>query len=624
VVAAQEVAAVDEPVGRFGAAHTINRGLQEAPVLRQGLALTWALAAVGATGRVVVPILLQQAIDKGIETDVGVRLGFVAVLALIAAAALVIASIAQRTAVVRLGRRSEQALYLLRARLIAHIHRLSLADHNEERRGSLVARVTSDIETLAQFFQWGGLAWLLDGPLMLMVAAVMLAYDWILALVAFAVAAPLAFVLRAVQRHLVRAYDEARERNGEMLASITEVVTGADTMHAYDAGATLGAAADGVIEQRTRAQIRAQVIGAFLFPSGEVFSVLTVAAVIVVGVARGPSSGLTAGAMIGFVFLTYRFLEPIAEFTEVLDQTQTAVAGLRRVLGVLDLPVGPPPPQQPCPLPAGRLDIDVRDVTFAYPSRGVTAEVDAAVLRHVSLHIPAGQEVALVGATGSGKTTLGRLIARFADPTIGQIRLGGVPLHDVDNEELRRRLVVVTQEPFLFDDTIAANVGFARPGTSIPEMEGVVERLDVGDWVESMPEGLLTRVGERGEQLSAGERQLVALLRAGVADPDVLVLDEATSSVDALTEVRISRALTHLAEGRTTIAIAHRLSTAARADRVLVLEDGRLVEDGHHDQLVAAGGTYAHLYDAWMQATATETATHPSVGGREIAPPTLR
>jgi ATP-binding cassette, subfamily B, bacterial len=597
---------VDEPVGRFAATHTITRGLQEAPVLRQGLGWTWALAAVGATGRVVVPILLQQAIDKGIGTDGSVRLGFIAVLAAIAAAALVIAAIAQRTAVVRLGRRSEQALYLLRARLIAHIHRLSLADHIVERRGALVARVSSDIETLAQFFQWGGLAWLLDGPLMLMVAAVMLAYNWILAVVAFIVAAPLAFVLRAVQRHLVEAYDEARERNGEMLAAVTEVVTGAATMRAYEAGDLLGQQADDVIELRTRSQIRAQVIGAFLFPSGEVFSVLTVAAVIVVGVILGPASGLTAGAMIGFVFLTYRFLEPIAEFTEVLDQTQTAVAGLRRVLGVLDLPVGPPPPGSPRPLPPGSLDIDVRDVTFSYPTRGVTAEVDAAVLRHVTVHIPAGQQVAMVGSTGSGKTTLGRLIARFADPTIGQIRLGGIPLHDVANEELRRRLVVVSQEPFLFDDTIAANIGFARPGTSIPEMDEVVARLDVGDWVDSLPDGLMTNAGERGEQLSAGERQLVALLRAGVADPDVLVLDEATSSVDALTEVRISRALTHLAEGRTTIAIAHRLSTAARADRVLVLADGRLVEDGHHDELVEAGGTYAHLYAAWMQATSTD------------------
>jgi putative ABC transport system ATP-binding protein len=599
---------ISEPMGRFAGVHTINRGLQEAPILRQGLALTWCLAAVGATSRIVVPILLQQAIDKGIITDEGVKINVVATLAAIAAGALVIAGFAQRQAIVRLGTRGEQALYDLRARLIAHIHRISLADHNEERRGALVARVTSDIETLTEFFQWGGLAWLLDGPLMLLVAGVMLAYDWILALVAFAVAAPLAIVLRLVQRHLVAAYERARERNGEMLAAVTEVVTGAETIRAYDAGATLGSEADEAISARANAQIRANRIGAFLFPSGEVFSVLTVAAVIVVGVARGPSSGLTAGAMIGFVFLTYRFLEPIAEFTEVLDQTQTAVAGLRRVLGVLDLPVGPPPPRDPRPLPPGPLDIDIRDVTFSYPTRGFEDSVDEAVLRHVSAYIPAGQQVALVGATGSGKTTLGRLIARLADPTIGEIRLGGVSLRDVSNEDLRSRLVVVSQEPFLFNASIAANIGFARPGTSIDEMEAVVRRLELDEWVAGMPDGLLTSVGERGDELSAGERQLVALLRAGAADPDVLVLDEATSSVDALTEVRISRALTRLAEGRTTIAIAHRLSTAARADRVLVLDGGVLVEDGSHEQLVPAGGVYARLYDAWMAATTAEHA----------------
>jgi ATP-binding cassette subfamily B protein len=599
---------MSEPMSRFSGVHTISRGLQEAPILRQGLALTWCLAAVGATSRVVVPILLQQAIDRGIITDEGVQVDVVASLTAVAAVVLVIAGFAQRQAIVRLGTRSEQALYDLRARLISHIHRISLADHNEERRGALVARVTSDIETLVHFFQWGGLAWLLDGPLMVLVAAVMLAYDWILALVAFAVAAPLALVLRVVQRHLVAAYERARERNGDMMASIGEVVSGAETIRAYGVGGSLGSEADEAITKRSDAQIRANVIGAFLFPSGEVFSVLTVAAVIVVGVARGPASGLTAGAMIGFVFLTYRFLEPIAEFTEVLDQTQTAVAGLRRVLGVLDLPVGPPPARDPRPLPPGALDIDVRDVTFSYPRRGLAEEPDEAVLHHVTAHIPAGQEVALVGATGSGKTTLGRLIARLADPTIGEIRLGGVPLRFVSNEELRTRLVVVSQEPFLFNTTIAANIGFARPGTSIDDMEAVVRHLELDEWVGGLPDGLMTSVGERGDELSAGERQLVALLRAGVADPDVLVLDEATSSVDALTEVRISRALTHLAEGRTTIAIAHRLSTAARADRVLVLDHGVLVEDGSHDELVEAGGVYARLYDAWMVATTTERA----------------
>jgi ATP-binding cassette, subfamily B, bacterial len=596
---------MSEPVGRFSAVGTIGRGLEEAPVLRQGLGVTWMFAAVGAAGRVVVPILIQQAIDRGIVGQDSVRVGLIAQFAVVAAVALVIAAAAQRTAIVRLGARSERALYDLRQRLIGHIHRLSLADHNDERRGALVARVTSDIETLAQFFQWGGLAWLLDGTLMLVVAAVMLAYNWTLAVTAFAVALPLAFVLRVVQRHLVAAYDAARARNGEMMSAITEVVTGAETIRAYDAGDFVAAETDAVIGERATAQVRANVIAAFLFPSGEVFSVLTVSAVIGVGVWLGPASGLTTGAMVGFVFLTYRFLEPIAEFTEVLDQTQTAVAGLRRVLGVLDIPAGPPESDRPVSLPDGPLDIEVNRVTFSYRSRADRALADDAVLNQIDIRIPAGQHVALVGETGSGKTTLGRLIARFADPVDGEVRLGGVPLRSVANDDLRKRLVVVAQEPFLFDDSILANVQFARPAATRADVEAVIDLLDVRDWITSLTDGLDSRVGERGEQLSAGERQLVALLRAGIADPDVLVLDEATSSVDPRTEVRISRALTRLAAGRTSIAIAHRLSTAARADRVLVLEGGRLVEDGPHHELVAAGGPYQRLYQSWVAATRT-------------------
>ncbi|MEO6572099.1 MAG: ABC transporter ATP-binding protein [Ilumatobacteraceae bacterium] len=594
-----------EPMGRFSATSAIGRGLEEAPVLRQGLGLTWLLAALGAGGRVVVPIVIQQAIDGGITGTDDVRLGFVVRCALIGVVSLLIAGVCQRAAVIRLGTRSEQALNDLRRRLIDHIHRISLADHNEERRGGLVARVTSDIETLTEFFRWGGLAWLIDGTLMIIVAAVMLAYNWLLALIAIGISIPLFALLRIVQRHLVRAYDKARERNGEMLASVSELVSGAETIRAYGAGGLIGRRTRLAVRRRSDAQIRGNIIGAFLFPLGEVFSVVTIATIVSVGIAIGPDGGLSKGALIGFVFLTYRYLEPIAEFTEVLDQTQTAVSGLRRVLGVLDIPVGPPQPSSPQPLPAGRFDIDVDDVTFSYRSRADAGLSDDVVLDHVSAHIPAGQQVAVVGATGSGKTTLGRLIARMADPIAGQLRLGRVPLPMVDNAELRRRLVVVAQEPFLFDDTIANNMRFARPDATRADIERMVSELDVDDWIDTLPDGLDTKVGERGDSLSAGERQLVALLRAGIADPDVLVLDEATSSVDALTEVRTSRALAKLAEGRTTIAIAHRLSTAARADRVLVLDGGRLVEDGHHDELVTAGGTYQRLYEAWLSATTT-------------------
>jgi ATP-binding cassette, subfamily B, bacterial len=591
-----------EPISRWSAVQMIGKGVEAAPALRRGIGATFALAMVGSGGRVVVPILVQQAIDRGLQPG-EVDVGEIAVLGAIGLSVIIVATIAQRTAVARLGRRSEEALYGLRVRLFEHIHRLSLADHGEERKGSLVARVTSDIETLSQFFSWGALAWLLDGTLMVMVAGVMLAYDWMLALVAFAVAAPLAIVLRAVQRHLVEAYDKARARNADVYTAVSEVVSGSETLRAYGAGPHYAKLTKRASHERSNAFIRANTIGAYLFPSGEVFSVLTVAAVVTVGLIRGPDAGLTSGALVGFIFLTYRFLEPIAEFTEVLDQTQTAVAGLRRVLGVLDNPIGPPEPVHPVMLPPGILSVGIENVTFGYRSRGDDDEPP--VLVDVNAQIPAGQQVAIVGETGSGKTTLGRLIARFADPTIGLVRLGGVPLTAVANDELRTRLVVVPQEPFLFDGTIAANLGFARPLLSVPDLEQAIIGLDLSDWLETLPDGLFTQVGQRGSQLSAGERQLVALVRASLVDPDVLVLDEATSSVDALTEVRIGRALEKLAAGRTTIAIAHRLSTAARADRVMVLDHGRLVEDGPHAELLLAGGPYSRMYESWIAATAS-------------------
>jgi ATP-binding cassette, subfamily B, bacterial len=587
----------------LGAAATIGRGVHAVPELRQGLGFTVLLALLGAAGRVTVPVTIQQAVDKGLRPG-EIDVGLVSTLAVIAATAVVLATVAQRFAVARLGVRSEHALYGLRVRLFTHIHRLSLEDHAEERRGALVARVTSDIETLTQFFAWGGLAWLLDGTLMLLVASVMLAYDWVLALVAFVVAAPLFVVLRAVQRRLVSAYDTVRDHNASMLGQVSEVVTGASVIRAYEMGPRAVAQTARATQQRGDAQIRASRIAAFLFPSGEVFGVLTVAAVVSIGIWRGPESGLTAGALVGFVFLTYRFLEPIAEFTEILDQTQTAVAGLRRILGVLDMPVGPPEPADPAPLPAGPLAVDIDHVTFVYRARPGMDEDDAPALVDVTASIPHGQRVAVVGATGSGKSTMARVVARLVDPTAGAIRVGGVDLRRVSNADLRRRVMLVPQEPFLFSSTIEANLSFARPGLSHDQIADSFARLDLEDWLSGLPDGLATEVGERGEHLSAGERQLVALVRAYLAAPDVLVLDEATSAVDPLTEVRIGRALEFLSRGRTTIAIAHRLSTAARAERVLVMDHGRLVEDGAHEELLQGGGVYAALYAHWLDATA--------------------
>lgn len=600
---------MSEPETRAGALRLIGRSVEVAPALRAGFATSFGLAAVGAGARVAVPVILQQAIDGGIK-DGDVRMGRVSALALAGVVIVIIASTAQRAAVVRLGTRSEQALYGLRVALFGHIHRLSLADHAEEKRGALVSRVTSDIETLQQFFSWGALIFLLDGTLIVVVGLVMVAYDWLLASVVFLVAAPLVFFLGSVQKRLVSAYEKTREINAELLGSVSEMVTGAETLHAYGATQVHPVQIAEAAKRRTKAHVRASIYGAVMFPMGEVFAVLSVCAVVAIGVWRGPESGLTSGALVGFVFLTYRFLEPVAEFTEVFDQTQSAVASLRRVVGVLDTPVGPPPSDDPIALPSGRLALEVIGVDFAYRSR-VAGEESPFVLHQVDLEIPAGTTVALVGHTGSGKSTLGRLLARFADPVRGRVLIGGVDLRRVANDELRRRVVAVPQEPFLFDDTILENLRFALPSATRDQCVSAFVSLGLGDWLDSLTEGIDTRVGERGDSLSAGERQLVALGRAALSDPDVLILDEATSSVDALTEVRLSRALDRLAAGRTTVAIAHRLSTAARADTVVLMEDGRIVEKGPHSALVAADGKYAELHRSWITAT---TAGSTAVG----------
>jgi len=413
--------------------------------------------------------------------------------------------------------------------------------------------------------------------------------------------APLIIVLRLVQSRLVRAYDRVREGNATMLSSISETVAGVETLQAYDAVEPALQRVEAATEKRARSSIRAGFIGALLFPSGEVFSVFTVVAVVGIGVWRGDAAGLTAGSLVGFMFLTYRFLEPIAEFTEVIDQTQTAVAGLRRVLGILDTPIGPPPATNPVPLPVGRLGVALHDVTFAYAPRD--DEPATNVLTSLTLTIPPGQHIALVGESGAGKTTVARLVARLADPTKGRITIGAVNVKHVANDDLRRRLTVVPQEPFLFADTIAYNLRFAKPTATDAELATAVRSLELDDWVASLADGLETKVGQRGASLAAGERQMVALLRASLVNPDVLILDEATSSVDALTEVRLARALRKLSAGRTTISIAHRLSTAARADRVVLLADGRILEDGSHDNLMANGGEYRRMYDAWLTAT---------------------
>lgn len=586
-----------------GAVEVLRRGLRVTPELRQGIALTLAMAVVTAAGKLAVPILIQQILDRGVLGEAGFRNGFVYAACAVTTVVVLGLYLVGRGTYLRLVRAAEASLLALRVRAFDHIHRLSIAEHNEQRRGALVARVTSDIETLAQFMEWGGVAWIVDSVLIAATFVVMAAYDWRLALVALVAFLPLTVLLPFLQRRQLAAQDRVRTAVGDSLSEVSETITGAALIQAYGLEARARSRLTAAIDRQYRAYVAAARYFAAMFPLGDMFGALALAGVVAAGVTWGPGWGLEVGEVVAFTFLIGLLLTPIAELSEILDQTQIAIAGWRKVLGVLATPVDVAEPRDGRPLPAGPLDVAVEGLSFAYRD-GVP------VLRDVDVHLPAGCSVAVVGETGSGKTTFAKLLCRLADPDDGTVRVGGVDLREVAPDDRRRAIRLVPQDGFLFDTTIADNVRIGRPGGPTGPTNGdrdgdadvraAFESLGLGWWLDDLPFGLDTRVGERGGNLSVGERQLVALARAQLGNPGLLVLDEATSAVDAETERALAQALDRLSEGRTMVSIAHRLSTAETADLVLVFADGRLVERGSHGELVTAGGHYAALYQSWL------------------------
>jgi putative ABC transport system ATP-binding protein len=573
----------------------LRRVLRIAPVLRRGLGLTVFLAVVGVAMQIVVPVIVQQLIDGEILAPEGPDAGGIVLRGGLALAAIGVAVLSARAALIRLAVAAARGLSDLRVLTFRHLHRLSILHVQAERRGALVSRVTSDVATIQDFMDWGGVGLLVGTAQVTLAVTVMLVYRWWLALVVVAGVVAYAVLLFWFQRILQRAHDQVRERVADSLSALGEAISGLPVVRAHGAENAMLARVGSALDAQFRAEFRTGRLGAALFSSAEVFAGAITATVIAVGVING---GLSAGTLLAFLFLVTLLVEPVQMLVEILDHAQTAGAGMRRILGVLDTPVDVPDPPGGVDLPPGGLDVDFHEVRFRYPTGGD-------VLSDVTAHIPVGTRVAVVGETGSGKTTFAKLITRLLDPTEGWVMVGGIPLDRVRFESLRRRVAFVPQEGFLFDTTVGGNVRYGRPGASHAEVLRAFEQLGLEAWLERLPEGLETEVGERGGQLSAGERQLVALARAWIGQPDLLVLDEATSAVDPALEVSLRRAIDRLTSGRTSITVAHRLSTAEAADEILVFDGGRLVQRGSHAELLGSEGVYAALHADWAAGTRT-------------------
>ncbi len=578
---------------REGGLAVLLRGMRRNPEITEGLRLTLLLALISTAGGSVIPIVVRGALDDGFSEG-GVDTAAVARYVVIAALLMIAIAVTGYWSKVRIFTASERGLANLRVAAFRHVHDLSMLTQNTQRRGSLVSRVTSDVDQISQFLQFTGIMMIISVGQMLVATVVMAFLSWQLTLVVLISFVPLALSLRWLAGAMSRAYDRVRASVGEMLAVIAEPVVGASVVRSYGIEERTQDRVDVAVRANYRNNIRAQTITAGAFSAAIMVGGIANAAVLGIGVLLGVVGELTIGTVVAFVFLVGLFTGPAQMATQVISEAQNAIASWRRVLDLLDTPADVVDPgTDAVPLPEGELDARFDHVSFAYPD-GPT------VLADVDVTIEARQRVAVVGETGSGKTTFAKLLTRLMDPVDGRVLLGGVDISHVGFDDLRQHVLMVPQEGFLFDATLAENLRYGSRTATDEELVEAIRGLGLADWYAALPRGLQTSVGQRGESLSAGERQLVALVRSALADPNLLVLDEATSAVDPQTELRATRALDRLLEGRTSVTIAHRLSTAENADRVLVFDQGRLVEDGHHRDLVKADGAYARLHASWV------------------------